>query len=66
MHACIYFLYNYNFDRKMVKIRKKLKLNENLKNYRNAQQTDAFGLNSPSQLVIGYHWLALLFPETIP
>ena len=27
------------------------------------QAPDAFGLNSPSQLVIGYHWLALTKSE---
>ena len=46
------------------------KLNQNQSNKKiyfvrglRPQAPDAFGLNSPSQLVIGYHWLSLLNRE---
>ena len=43
----------------MDKPKKKLYIHFMLRGLR-PQATHAFGLNPPNQLVIGYHWLALL------
>ena len=55
-----------NFDLDASKIKAKTFLTPKLKNKKLCWAPDAFGLNPPSQLLIGYHWLPILNQEKIP